>query len=138
MHQRHLVATRTIPWFKFRSGRKVAGLLTDGFASSRGVGFAYKMFFKQFDGMLNTVTTEEERIMMTNGTTSVWVTAATFIVGFAAGLGAGILTAPQSGARTRRHLHDLAHDLEEQTGHIVDDAKASLGRVIQHGKRLVV
>ena len=49
--------------------------------------------------------------MMTNGTTSGWMTVATFIVGFAAGLG---------------------------TGHIVDDAKASVGRVIQLGKRLVV
>ena len=76
--------------------------------------------------------------MMTNGTTSGWVTVTTFIIGFAAGLGAGILAAPQSGARTRRQLHNLAHDLEEQTGHIVDDAKASVGRVIQLGKRLVV
>jgi len=88
--------------------------------------------------MVNRETTNEERVMMTNGTTSGWVTVATFIVGFAAGLGAGILTAPQSGARTRRQLHNLAHDLEEQTGHIVDDAKASVGRVIQLGKRLVV
>ena len=75
--------------------------------------------------------------MMTNGTTSGWVTVGTFIVGFAAGLGAGMLTAPQSGAKTRRQLHNLANDLEEQTGHIVDDAKASLGRAIQIGKRLV-
>jgi len=75
--------------------------------------------------------------MMTDGTTGAWVTVATFIIGFAAGLGAGMLTAPQSGAKTRRQLHDLANDLEEQTGHIVDDAKASLGRVIQIGKRLV-
>jgi len=83
-------------------------------------------------------TTDEEGIMMTNGTTSAWVTVTTFIIGFAAGLGAGILAAPQSGARTRRQLHNLAHDLEEQTGHIVDDAKASLGKVMQLSKRLVV
>ena len=89
------------------------------------------------DGMLNRETTDKERIMMTNGTTRVWGTIATFIVGFAAGLGAGILTAPQSGARTRRQLHNMAHDLEEQSGYIVDDAKASLGKVIQLGKRLV-
>jgi hypothetical protein len=82
-----------------------------------------------------TNTTDEERTM-TSGTNSRWLSITTFIAGFVSGIGAGIIMAPQSGARTRRRLHNLAHDLEEQTGHFVDDAKASLSRVIERGKRL--
>ncbi len=80
--------------------------------------------------------TEEEKAM-THETSCTWVSTTTFIVGLATGISAGLLLAPQSGARTRRQLHNLAHDLEEQTGHFVGDAKASIGKVIEHGKRLV-
>lgn len=76
---------------------------------------------------------------MMNGTRNNWQSVTIgFMVGFVSGIGAGILTAPQSGARTRRQLHNLAQDLEEQTNHFVGDAKASLGKVIERGKRLVV
>lgn len=71
---------------------------------------------------------------MSNGTGYV---GTMFLVGFVAGVGAGLLLAPQSGARTRRHLHDLAKDLEEETSHILGDAKTSIGRVIRQGKSLV-
>jgi hypothetical protein len=84
---------------------------------------------------MNTI--DEERTM-TSGTSSRWLSAATFIAGFVSGIGAGIILAPQSGARTRRQLHNLAHDLEEQTGHFVGDAKASLNRMIERGKRLAL
>lgn len=60
-----------------------------------------------------------------------------FLIGFVAGIGAGLLVAPQSGARTRRHLHDLTRDLEEEASHIWGDAKTSIGRVIRQGKSLV-
>jgi gas vesicle protein len=75
---------------------------------------------------------------MTSDTKSMWSSVTPFIVGFVSGIGAGILMAPQSGARTRRQLNNLAHDLEKQTDHFVSDARASLGKVIERGKRLVV
>jgi hypothetical protein len=73
---------------------------------------------------------------MTDGTRCLWTSTSTFVAGLVTGIGAGILLAPQSGARTRRQLHNLAHDVEEQTAHFFGDAKASLGRVIERGKRL--
>jgi len=74
---------------------------------------------------------------MANETRNLWTSGTTFLIGFVAGIGAGILTAPQSGARTRRQLHNLAHNLNEQAGHVVGDAKVSIGRAIEHGRRLV-
>ena len=74
---------------------------------------------------------------MTYGTKCLWTSTSTFVAGLVAGIGAGILLAPQSGARTRRQLHNLAEDLGEQTNYILDDAKTSIGKVIEHGKRLV-
>jgi gas vesicle protein len=74
---------------------------------------------------------------MTYGTRCLWTSTSTFVAGLVAGIGAGILLAPQSGARTRRQLHNLAEDLGERTNYILDDAKTSIGKVIEHGKRLV-
>jgi hypothetical protein len=87
------------------------------------------------EGVPRTNTIDEERAM-TSGTRSRWLSVTTFIAGFVSGIGAGIILAPQSGARTLRQLHNLASDLEEQTGHFIGDAKASLNRVIERGKRL--
>jgi hypothetical protein len=42
--------------------------------------------------------------------------------------------APQSGARTRRQLHSLAKDLQEETSHMLGDAKTSIGKVIEQDK----
>jgi gas vesicle protein len=74
---------------------------------------------------------------MTEGTRCTWMSTTTFFVGLVAGIGTGILLAPQSGARTRRQLGNLAEDLEEQTSHILGEAKDSLKRVIRQGKHLV-
>ena len=60
-----------------------------------------------------------------------------FFAGFMAGIGAGLLLAPQSGARTRRQLENLAKDLQEDTSHMLGNAKASIGNVIEQGKSLV-
>lgn len=87
-------------------------------------------------GRLTRMEPEEEKAM-THETGCAWVSTTTFIVGLVAGIGAGLLLAPQSGVRTRRHLHTLAEDLEEQTSHILGDAKTSIGKVIEQGKRLV-
>ncbi|MGQ0696567.1 MAG: YtxH domain-containing protein [Nitrospiraceae bacterium] len=74
---------------------------------------------------------------MTNGTGDAVTNITTFFVGFVAGIGTGLLLAPQSGARTRRQLHNLAEDLEERTSSILADAKGSIGKAIEQGKRLV-
>lgn len=74
---------------------------------------------------------------MTYETKCLWTSTSTFFAGLVAGIGAGILLAPQSGARTRRQLHNMAEDLGEQTSYMLGDAKTSIGKVIEHGKRLV-
>jgi gas vesicle protein len=57
-----------------------------------------------------------------------------FFAGLVAGIGTGLLLAPQSGARTRRQLHGLAKDLQEESNYMLDDAKTSFGKVFGQGK----
>ncbi|MBI3806740.1 MAG: YtxH domain-containing protein [Nitrospirae bacterium] len=73
---------------------------------------------------------------MTEGTRYTGMSTATFFAGLLAGIGTGLLLAPQSGARTRRQLHSLAKDLQEETSHMLGDTKTSIGKVIEHGKSL--
>jgi gas vesicle protein len=60
-----------------------------------------------------------------------------FFAGLVAGIGTGLLLASQSGARTRRQLHSLAKDLQEETSHILSDAKTSIGKAIEQGRSFV-
>jgi gas vesicle protein len=60
-----------------------------------------------------------------------------FFAGLVAGIGTGLLLAPQSGARTRRQLHSLAKDLQEESNYMLDDAKTSLGKVFGQGKESI-
>jgi gas vesicle protein len=60
-----------------------------------------------------------------------------FFAGLVAGIGTGLLLAPQSGARTRRQLHNLRKDLQEDTGHVLQDARTSIGNMIEQGKSLI-
>ena len=75
---------------------------------------------------------------MIEGTRCTGLSTTTFFAGLLAGIGTGLLLAPQSGARTRRHLENLAKDLQEDTSHMLGDAKTSIGKVIEQGKSLVV
>jgi gas vesicle protein len=61
-----------------------------------------------------------------------------FFAGLVAGIGTGLLLAPQSGVRTRRQLHNMTQDLQEETRHMLGDAKTSIGKAIEQGKGLVV
>jgi gas vesicle protein len=71
---------------------------------------------------------------MTEGIRCTGIGMTTCFIGFMAGIGAALLLAPQSGARTRRQLEKLAKDLQEDTSHMLGDAKTSIGNVIKQGK----
>lgn len=49
---------------------------------------------------------------------------------------AGLLYAPQSGARTRRQLANLADDMRERAGEMAEDATGSIHRVVERGRRM--
>ena len=74
---------------------------------------------------------------MTEETRFTGVSTTAFFAGLVAGIGTGLLLAPQSGARTRRQLHSLAKDLQEETSHMLSDAKTSIGKVIVQDKTCV-
>lgn len=74
---------------------------------------------------------------MTEGTRSTGMGTTAFFAGLVAGIGAGLLLAPQSGARTRRRLENVAKDLQEDTSHMLADTKTSLGNMIEQGKKFV-
>ncbi len=61
----------------------------------------------------------------------------TFLTGVLAGGVAGLLYAPQSGARTRRRIRSLVEDVKERVGVFEDDAKGVVGSLVGRGRRLV-
>ncbi len=64
-----------------------------------------------------------------------------FATGLLVGVGAGLLMAPQSGARTRRQIGNLVEDIREDATNVAKDTKGAvedvLDGVIERGKRLV-
>lgn len=64
-----------------------------------------------------------------------------FATGLLVGVGAGMLIAPQSGARTRRQITNMVEDLKEDATHLAEDARDAmgdaLGGVVERGKRFV-
>jgi gas vesicle protein len=74
---------------------------------------------------------------MTEGPRCTGVSTTAFLAGLVTGIGTGLLLASQSGARTRRQLHSLAKDMQEEASHMLGDAKTSIGKVIDQGKSLV-
>jgi gas vesicle protein len=74
---------------------------------------------------------------MIEGTRCTGMSTTAFFAGLVAGIGTGLLFASQSGARTRRQLHSLAKDLQEETSHVLSDARTSIGKAVEHGKSLV-
>lgn len=64
-----------------------------------------------------------------------------FATGLLVGVGTGLLLAPQSGARTRRQLSNLAEDVREEATAAAHDTKEvvndAIDGVIERGKRLV-
>lgn len=74
---------------------------------------------------------------MTGSTRCTGTGITVFFAGLVAGIGTGLLLASQSGARTRRQLHSLAKDVQEETNNILSDARTSIGRAIEHGRSFV-
>ncbi len=64
-----------------------------------------------------------------------------FATGLLVGVGTGLLLAPQSGARTRRQLSNLAEDVREEATATAQETKEMVNEaidgVIERGKRLV-
>jgi len=74
---------------------------------------------------------------MTEGARCTGIGTTAFFAGLVTGIGAALLLAPQSGARTRRQLEGVAKDLQEDTSHMLNDAKTSIGNMIEQSKSLV-
>lgn len=60
-----------------------------------------------------------------------------FLYGVIVGATAGVLMAPASGARTRRHLKTMAEDWREEIGDVAADARSKIDQVIERGKHIV-
>jgi len=59
-----------------------------------------------------------------------------FLAGCIVGGIAGLLAAPQSGARTRRQLSNFADDVRERAGEATEDTAAAIQKVITKGRNL--
>ena len=68
--------------------------------------------------------------MMNDNARTLIVSATALGIGLCVGVGTGILIAPHSGARTRRHLRNFTEDMAEDTAEAVDE-------IIDRGKRHV-
>ncbi len=64
------------------------------------------------------------------------VAGLTFFSGLIFGLGTGVLLAPQSGSRTRRHLRTMVEDMGERAGEWVEDAKDTMNDVVDRGRKI--
>ena len=64
------------------------------------------------------------------------VAGLTFFSGLIFGLGTGVLLAPQSGSRTRRHLRTMVEDMGERAGDWVEDAKDTMNGVVDRGRKI--
>ena len=74
---------------------------------------------------------------MDNETRCMMFAAISFFSGLVIGLGTGLLLAPQSGTRTRRHLRTVMDDVGEMAGEFMDDAKDTVEDIVDRGKKMV-
>lgn len=74
---------------------------------------------------------------MMNGNNRVWAVGLSFLTGLVVGGAAGVLYAPQSGARTRRRLSTMADDVRERAGEVAEDAAGAVEKMVERGRRLV-
>jgi len=74
---------------------------------------------------------------MMNGRNGMRRIGLSFFTGCLLGGIAGLLYAPQSGARTRRRLVSVARDVREKAGEMADDATVTIKKAVERGRRLV-
>jgi gas vesicle protein len=74
---------------------------------------------------------------MVNGQNRIIGLGLSFLAGCVVGGIAGLLAAPQSGARTRRQLAHYADDLRERAGGVTEDTTAAIHRMVEKGRTLV-
>jgi gas vesicle protein len=74
--------------------------------------------------------------MMANGRNGIVAAVGlSFLTGCFIGGIAGVLYAPQSGARTRRKLANFADDVQERAGEMTEDATGAIQNVVERGRR---
>jgi len=74
---------------------------------------------------------------MTNGRNEIIVAGLSFLTGCVVGGMAGLLYAPQSGARTRRQLTGFAEDVRERAGEATEQATETIQKAVERGRSLV-
>lgn len=74
---------------------------------------------------------------MTTTMHSLKTVGVSFFAGCVVGGIAGVLYAPQSGARTRRRLGNFAADIRDKAEDVTADATMAIERVVEEGRRLV-
>jgi len=73
---------------------------------------------------------------MTQGRNGMAGLGLSFLAGCIVGGIAGLLAAPQSGARTRRQIANFAEDVRERAGEATEDTTAAIQEVIKKGCNL--
>ena len=74
---------------------------------------------------------------MTNEGRGLYVGSIMLVAGIGLGFAAGLLMAPQSGARSRRQLRNFAADVEERARCLIEDTKEAVGNGVKYGRSLV-
>ena len=72
-----------------------------------------------------------------NGMNGMMVAGLTFFAGCVVGGMAGLLYAPQSGARTRRQLVGVGGDVRERAGEVTEQATETISKVFERGRSMV-
>lgn len=74
---------------------------------------------------------------MSSGTRNVMVGSIAFLTGLVAGAGAGVLTAPRPGVRTRQQIRKFVGDVGQRATSVVEDAKKTVGDTLTRCKGFV-
>lgn len=75
--------------------------------------------------------------MMNGRKNTAWGVGFSLLTGLLVGGTAGVLYAPQSGARTRRQLENLAEDMRERAGQITEDTAEAIEKLVERGRRFI-
>ena len=74
---------------------------------------------------------------MSSGTRNVVVGGVAFLTGLVAGAGAGVLTAPRPGVRTRQQIRNFVGDVGLRATSVFEDTTKAVGDALTRCKGLV-